>query len=173
MHLWELAPDSPLDRVLEWCIHEKGVDRLLLSARLDQDKEEEVLLNPSIDQVVARVFGERVLERRLARSWPGTVLIGHFGVVYVIDFDLSLIVPMIELGPLLSDWRHWREDKKPRLPEDPCLYKLGDDWPVLVSVTHEGDAWIVSENRPPFCHEESDLALEDLDIPKAESFVDR
>jgi hypothetical protein len=173
MNLWDLPTATEIDLVFEWCARERHVDRLLLSARLDQDEKKPVLDKPSLDRFVASTFGNRLLERKLVRRWPGTQLIGHDGVVYVIAFDLSLIAPMRECGPRLSDWRHWRHDGKPPLPEDPCLFRQGDDWPVLVSVTHERDAWVLSERRPPFCDEEpSDFDPEDIGVASAaEGFV--
>lgn len=46
---------------------------------------------------------------------------------------------MIETENRLSAWTQWHQ---PPLPEDLCLYRAGDPVPVLVSVTHDGDAWI-------------------------------
>lgn len=111
-------------------------------------------MEPRLEQTVTSLFGDRLLARKLARKWPGTELIGHDGMVFVIAFDSSLIDPMCELGEFLGDWLHSRASP---LPEDPCLYKQGDDCPVLVSVTHEKEAWILSNTKPSFC-------------PKANSF---
>lgn len=91
--------------------------------------------------------------------------------MYEIAFDLSLMEPMARLGPRLSDWQM---NSKPPLPEDLCLFNHRADWPVLVSVTHEGDAWILSEDRPPFCTGESFIFKpENLLIPGAsQGFVE-
>lgn len=168
---WEVGTDVPLDSVLEWCVQEKNVDRLMLTARLDPySKRKEALERPGLEEVVASLFGDDIRERKLVRRWPGTELDDAQAVVFVIAFDLRLIRPMAGLGPLLS---HWRHSNVPPLPEDPCLFREGDDWPVLVSVTHEGDAWILSEERPPFCQGEPfDFKPENLLVPTAaEGFV--
>ena len=85
--------------------------------------------------------------------------------VYEVAFDPSIIETMARLGPRLEDWQM---SSSPPLPEDPCLFSRSADWPVLVSVTHEGDAWILSEERPPFCTGEPFLFRpENLLVPPA------
>ena len=146
MNGWEVASNARIEEILDWCARSKRADRLLLVARL-KDVRQKVLSDASVETVVEDLFGERVLKKRLARKWPGSELFDSRALVYIIDFDATLIRPMAELGPLLSDWRHSHE---PPMPEDPCLFRHGDDWPVFVSVTHEGDAWALSRGRPPF-----------------------
>lgn len=167
---WKLPVRTPLARIFEWCYRERGVDRLLLSARLDTDEKTPVLSYPSLDETVTTLFGDRLLERKLVCRWPGTKLIRHQGVVYLIDFDPSLIKAMAKLGRRLEDWRH---SHKPPLPEDPCLFRQGDEWPVLVSVTHEREAWIFAEERPSFCLKKpSPFSPEEYFVPPAaEGFV--
>jgi hypothetical protein len=148
MQGWEISTDTPLRAILDWCLSEHQVDRLLLSARLEKGRRKSVFTKPSLEQAVTSLFGDRLLTRKVARKWPGTELIGHDGMIFVIAFDSSLVDPMCELGETLGAWLHSRDSP---LPEDPCLYKQGDDCPVLVSVTHERDAWILSNTKPPFC----------------------
>ena len=162
---WELSTETSMEEILQWCAREKDVDRLLLSARLDKEKRKPALLRPTLDQTIEQLFGERLLARQLARRWPGTELYGHDGLVFTISFDSALIKPMAEVGQRLSNWRH---NNNPPLPEDPCLFRQGDDWPVLISVTHERDAWILSEKRPPFCMGEPfEFKPENLLVPTA------
>lgn len=49
---------------------------------------------------------------------------------------------MTETKSYLSDWK---QSNDPPLPEDVCLYREGEAWPVLVSVTHDGDAWLYDD----------------------------
>jgi len=152
MKAWDLPAQVPIVEVFEWCYKERQVDRLLLSARSELDKRKGLVLRrPSIEGLIAALFDERVLERKWVRKWPGSELVNAKAVVYLISFDASLIKHMAEVGERLEDWRHARQ---PPLPEDPCLFRDGDEWPVLVSVTHERDAWILSEERPSFCLKE-------------------
>ncbi|HSG40192.1 MAG TPA: hypothetical protein VLE27_11185 [Thermoanaerobaculia bacterium] len=143
------------------------MDRLLLAAQFDTGyKRKRVLAEPEVEGVVTSLFADRVLERRLVRRWPGTEMSESLALVFVIDFDPGLIQPMAKLGPLLENWRH---SNTPPLPEDLCLFRQGDEWPVLISVTHERDAWILSEDRPPFCTGEPfDFKPENLLVPSAE-----
>ncbi len=165
MNGWELNAETSMETILQWSVKDKDVDRLLLSARLDKERKKPVLLRPTLDRTIEQLFGERVLERRLVRRWPGTELYGHNGLVFLIAFDAALIKPMVEIGERLSNWRH---NNNPPLPEDPCLFRQGDDWPVLISVTHERDAWILSDERPPFCIAEPfEFKPENLLVPTA------
>lgn len=165
MNGWELPVRTPLAKIFEWCWEEKGIDRLLLAARLDSYKKEPVLSKPLINDTVSSLFGESLLERKLVRRWPGTELSYTKAVVYRIAFTPSFILPMARLGNKLQDWQASHE---PPLPEDPCLYREGDEWPVFVSVTHERDAWILSEERPPFCLKEPfEFRPESLLVPPA------
>jgi hypothetical protein len=66
-------------------------------------------------------------------------LIGHAGKVYVVDFDRSVLQKMVATEGRLGAWTQWNQ---PPLPKDICVYRAGDRTPVLVSVTHDGDAWI-------------------------------
>ena len=170
MNGWDVSVDTSMQQILEWSLREKGVDRLLLSAYLDPHENKPVLLRPTLEETIKALFGSRLLERKLVRRWPGTELYEHYGLVFLIAFDSGLVKPMAEAGKCLVNWRH---NNNPPLPEDPCLFREGDDWPVLVSVTHERDAWVLSEDRPPFCTGEPfGFKPENLLVPSAaEGFV--
>jgi hypothetical protein len=120
------------------------VDRLLVAARLDTDEVTPTLLSPGVDQQVQDLFGPSVLERRYAEEWPGTQLIGHQGVVWTVAYSERLFAPMIAAANLLRSWRH---SHNPPLPEDICLFRQGDSLPVLVSVTHEEEAWLITDRE--------------------------
>jgi hypothetical protein len=96
-------------------------------------------LAPAVESIVHDVFGERLLRATLATAWPGTQLIGHAGKVYVVGFDRSVLRKMVSTEGRLGAWTQWNQQP---MPEDICLYRAGDRAPVLVSVTHDGDAWI-------------------------------
>lgn len=145
---WRLPTSTPIRTLFRWCVEERGVDRLLLSARLEKGSKEPVLLQPEVERIVSSVLGDRILVRKLVSKWPGTELIGHVGMVYEVEFDDSVIEGMARVGARLEAWQMAND---PPLPEDPCLFRQTAEWPVLVSVTHEGDAWILTEERPPFC----------------------
>jgi hypothetical protein len=169
---WDLPIDSDLAVVFAWCLKERAVDRLLLTGRLGRGSKSEAAQKAEMEDLVTSLFGDKVLERKMARKWPGTELLQSRALVYRIRFDESLLQPMSEMGGRLSDW--WEGDP-PRLPGDPCLYREGDPWPVLVSVIHERDAWILSPNRPPFCSKEPfEFRPENLMVPTAaEGFIGR
>ena len=141
MKCWEVPTRGDLEELLTWLVERIGVDRLILTTRLDQEADEVMLLSPQVLTAVDELFDGRILEKRLCSAWPGTELVNHKGLVFLIDFDSSLITPMINTGPHLEDWTEWNS---PPLPEDICLFKKGQPWPTLVSVTHEGQAWILS-----------------------------
>ena len=170
MRAWVLPVSTPIDQVFSWCVTERCADRLLLSARLEKGAKARkvgILSDPPVGDIVSSLFGSNLLERRFVRKWPGTELVGHKGVIFRIAFETSLIDPMARVGKRLADWQH---SHKPPLPEDPCLFRQGDTWPILVSVTHEGDAWILSEERPPLCTGKSfDFSPESLLVPSAET----
>ncbi|HEX6900066.1 MAG TPA: hypothetical protein VF789_10150 [Thermoanaerobaculia bacterium] len=170
MNGWDVSADTPLEAIFTWCSEKRGVDRLLLSARLDKEKKRPTLLRPTLSETVDQIFGDHLLSTRMVKRWPGTELYGHKGVVFLVAFDPTLISSMAQVGTLLSNWRH---NNNPPLPEDPCLFRQGDEWPVLVTVTHERDAWILSDERPPFCSGEPFVFKPDnlLVPPASEGFV--
>lgn len=139
---WTLAPESLTKPVLEWCLQHHGVDRLMVTARLDRDDPDRSLLAPCVDHAISALFGADILDRRYTSAWPGTRLTDHDGLVVTIAFSEQSIGPMAGAGRLLSDWRH---QHSPPLPEDLCLYRQGDPLPVLMSVTHESMAWLITD----------------------------
>lgn len=138
---WTLDPETRTEAVLRWCLEHHGVDRLLVAARLKRESPDHSLLTPAVGQAITDLLGSIILERHYTTAWPGTRLVGHDGLVLTIHFSERLIGPMAAAGELL---RHWRHSHTPPLPEDLCLYRHGDKHPVLVSVTHEAMAWLIT-----------------------------
>lgn len=144
---WKLPMDVELEPLLVWSVERGNVNRLLVAARLEEGKRgEQKGPNPKVLRAVDSLFEGRVRKRLLATQWPGNKMIGHEGGVFVIDFDATLIRPMVQAASRLADWTRWND---PPLPEDLCLYRQGDEWPAFFSVTHESDAWAIGDAGPP------------------------
>jgi hypothetical protein len=136
---WKVAHAASLETLLTWCLDVRKVDRLLLATRLDKEVPTPTLLKPEVESRVHELFSDRMLETTVATAWPGTQLIGHAGKVYLVEFDRTVLRRMVAAENRLGAWTQW--NKRP-LPEDVCVYRVGDRTPVLVSVTHDDDAWI-------------------------------
>lgn len=167
MKAWRLKNDVALRPILTHCIEVDGVDRLILALRQDQDG---TLLYPEMQLALERIFGSRVLEMKAGKHWPGTVSSVRDCNLAVVGFDSSLVEPMCSAGPKLFDWTGW---PPPVLPEDLCLYRQGAEWPSLVSVTHEHDAWVLAREKPGLIDsEEEEFQPEEFYIPPAsEGFI--
>lgn len=165
--VWKLARDVELRSVLRHCLAADRVDRLLLALRQDKDGS---LLHPESRPATERIFGDRILEWRTGRRWPGTISFERDCHLAVVEFSEGLVEPMGSAGPKLNDWTGW---PAPVLPEDLCLYREGSEWPSLVSVTHERDAWLLAAEQPDSVETEAtDLTPEKLYIPPAsEGFI--
>lgn len=75
--------------------------------------------------------------RHLKRDrWPGTVLIGRLASVITYRADPSALATLLEPGSLFS----WHS---PSYPEDLSFTTEAGDL-ALVTVSHEGDGWILS-----------------------------
>jgi len=170
LKLWFVWGETPLRTILEWCWRERAVDRLLLSARLSGRRKSLEGVKPEVRDVVHSLFGSNLLETRLTRRWPGTELTDSKAAVFRIAFEPRLIDPMVQAGELLG---HWQHSHQPRLPEDPCLYRSSDEWPLFFSHTHEDSGWVIADKRPPFCVRKPLMVRPDhLLIPSAsEEFV--
>jgi hypothetical protein len=151
LRVWEnRSPDLCLSKVLNWCLREHQVDTLLVAHRPPPTglrNEHDRGCFPGIDSAVRTVFGDRIIKSFWASGWPGTQLFAN-GRVYVIRFDETVAKRMASLEDRLFAWDGSAER---RLPEDLCVFRDGSRLPVLVSVTHEKDAWIISDKKsqPP------------------------
>lgn len=140
---WLLDPDTEIEPVLDWCLAHHGVDRLILMARLKND-ESPTSRDPGVGDFIESTFEGRILERRQATAWPGTVVEGASALLFTIEFSHELTRPMAEAGRLVRAWVPFFE---PPLPEDPCLYKLGDERPTFVSTTHDHTMYLLTPHQ--------------------------
>lgn len=157
--IWELPWAVEVEPVIRWCCEEHRVNRLLMSARLHQDGSGE-LTHPRVDDLMENLFGASLLDRREVTRWQGNELVGHNGLVYEVDFSPALVKKIAAINPSLYAWRHHHD---PPLPEDFCLFRLGERWPRLVTVTHEHFGWILSDRKVPILGAElTDHTSEDV-----------
>lgn len=134
---WDVEPDVSLAELAALCLAYREVDRLMVAAR-SAVSAPDTLDEPRVESAVAELFGEVLLESFWASAWPGTRLSNSASMIYVIAFDASVATRMSETEDRLPSWNQWH---RPPLPADLCLYRSGDRWPTLVSVTHEGEGW--------------------------------
>jgi hypothetical protein len=118
---------------------------MLVALRLDQVGNKWRYSDQAAGENVKSLFGKYILTGFQASEWPGTELIGHPGFVYVLTFNEDVRKIILGTQPLLEKWQH---GKNPSLPEDICLFKESDSNPILVSVTHELDAWLITHKKP-------------------------
>jgi hypothetical protein len=144
---WENSGEVFLSEILDWCLNEHKVDTLLVTSRAFTKRgSEKYTFEKGVERTVKSLFGNELIERLDVNGWPGTELIHHIGRVYVIRFDEKVRKRIVETEKELFGWRNNRS-----LPEDICVFRGGSKLPVLVSVTHERDAWVLSnkKSRPP------------------------
>lgn len=133
------------EELFDWCLREHSVNRMLVAVRLEQHGGRWRALVPgSTDHFQAR-FAAHIREQFLASGWPGTESIGQPGLMYLVEFNLQVKELTLQIEP---DLRRWSIDDKPPLPEDICLFRMGDSHPIFVSVIHEGDAWLFTNKKP-------------------------
>lgn len=132
---WDVNPNASLDAILTWCLQVRRVNRLLLTSHR---------LVPEVEDLVAQLFKNHLLRSVYATEWPAVQLVGHAGRVFVVQFDEDVKEIMVATENALSCWVFAH---RPPLPEDICVYREGDPYPALVSVTHEEDAWLLHEGE--------------------------
>jgi hypothetical protein len=145
MRLWKLGEDASIREVLTWCIRDRLADSILLATRIDTDSAERSLLEPKVDASVHMIFAASIRRTTWATAWPVTQLIGHPGRVYIIELNSEVVRRMSEVQDRLFGWTQYND---PPLPEDLCAFHVGDSLPSLVSITNEGDAWLLHERQP-------------------------
>lgn len=162
---WRLPYEVELTPVVAWCLEHRGVDRLMVVTRM-RSRKPLLLDKPEVEAAIERIFGDRVLSRRYVRKWPGTRLLEHDALAATVDFSADLLVAMVAAEPSLYGWL---ANHRPPLPEDLCLWHHGDELPTLVSVSHEREAWILSDREVDLPGAVLDeLTPEHLAIPPAE-----
>ena len=133
-----------LDAVLSWALAVPKTDKLLFTMRLSQGKRKKNFTPSGVEKRVRQSFGLFV-ESFWATGWPGTELVGHKGRVWVTDFNETVKALVLRTQP---DFSKWLNDAPYALPEDLCLFKQGNQYPTLISCTHEKDAWLFSVVKP-------------------------
>ncbi|MBA3241726.1 MAG: hypothetical protein H0T60_10920 [Acidobacteria bacterium] len=134
-----------LGEVMSWCLLQHHVDRMLVALRLEQHGNKWRYANEAAGESVKALFAPFILTGFQASEWPGTQLVGHPGFVYVLNFDEAVKNIVLATQPSLDKWGH-SEDLP--LPEDICLFKEADSHPILVSRTHDLDAWLITDKEP-------------------------
>lgn len=137
VNCWDVEPEASLSELAALCIAYREVDRLLVTARSAVSLPD-TLDEPRVEGAVGNLFGDRLLESFWASAWPGTSLSNSASRIYVTAFGDDVAARMSETEDRLPSWNQWHD---PPLPADLCLYRAGDEWPVLVSVTHQGEGW--------------------------------
>lgn len=141
---WSLDISIKLGELLTFCRKEFAVDRLLVIARMDTKGR---YLSSNITHSIKEIFGHNIIDNFLASGWPGTELIGHVSRVFVIEFSELVQQSITEKDDQLFSWTH---HNRPPLPEDLCLFRQGGAFPNLISVTHEDEAWLISDKKIQF-----------------------
>jgi len=148
--------------LLDWCLREHGVDRMLVAMRLRKNRGRWIADAPKACARFERLFAPYILERFLASGWPGNEMLRHPGLLYLQEFGPRVKELLLNVEPDLNKW-HMDEGA---LPEDICLFRRGDPHPIFVSVIHEGDAWLLTNRKPNFRGISLDKVIESADLRK-------
>ena len=143
---WEAdAREVSLSETVRWCLEHHGVDRMLVALRLEQVGNKWRYEEPKAAEFFESQFGPYILTKFQVAEWPGTKLIGHPGLVYVLAFNEEVKELVLRVQSSLAKWE---DGEDPPLPEDICLFKESASHPVLVSRTHDLVAWLISDTEP-------------------------
>ncbi len=168
---WSLDVNAPLDDVFEWCIQNHSVDRILLALRMQQVHGRWGPLVPGLDTKAKQLFGAHLVDSFLASAWPATKLIQHPAQIMIIAFNAETKRTVLENGSTLSAWLH---NAQSPLPEDLCLFSEKSAMPVLVSCTHERDAWLITDKAMTLRGTaKARLKTAELTIPQTKYFCKR
>lgn len=168
---WDVDPAATLEDITRWCVDKRDVDRMFVVARPDNDAPGS-LLEPRVEGSVERLFKGKIIESLWATAWAGTQLFRRRSAkVWIISFDEDVRARLIAVENSIRGWRHISD---PPLPEDICLYRAGDTLPTLVTVTHDGEAWLFDESAAD-AHfaERAELPLPADLVPPPPDFVVR
>jgi hypothetical protein len=139
------ARTASLSEIMSWCLRHHAVDRMLVALRLEQVGNKWRYSDQAAGENVKSLFDKYILTGFQASEWPGTELIGHPGFVYVLTFNEDVRNIILSTQPSLEKWQ---DGENPSLPEDICLFKESDLHPILVSRTHDLDAWLITDKKP-------------------------
>jgi hypothetical protein len=129
-----------LSELLSWCLLRHNVDRMLVVPG-----ERPPVGGSSARASVKTLFGPYILDSFLASAWPGTDIFNGLNLITVLEFNETVKEIVLNTEP---DFSKWRNDNKPPLPEDISLFKATASHPALVTVTHEGYAWLIDDKAP-------------------------
>ncbi|MBI3417079.1 MAG: hypothetical protein HY043_17440 [Verrucomicrobia bacterium] len=132
---------ADLDAVTKWCHQREKVNRVLFSIRVEKQRGSWVPMSPTQLFATQKLLRDYIVDCFLASGWPGSRIFGAPALIFVAQFHLEVQKLIVKYGPRFSDWMD------PHLPEDLCLFRVGSTHPTLVSVTHECDAWLITQ-RP-------------------------
>lgn len=150
---WRISENVSLREILGWATEQCGADRALLVVGLEVDADPPVAADPTVEEVVRRVFGGNLLSVTLASAWPGTTVIGGgCARVYSGRLDKQVMGRMVSIE---DDWTGWLCSRG--LPEDLCVWREGAPAPLVMTVTHERFGWLIDDGPVP------DWATDDVD----------
>lgn len=144
--VWENLGDVHLSEILPWCLERCGVDTLLVSSRQSFGRSGKGMYARGVDAATRYLLGKKLITSFEAGGWPGTRLIGHKGRVYISIFDRELAAKMASVQDSLFEWLNAASKA---LPEDICVFNSKAELPAFISITHDRDAWAISEHCPP------------------------
>jgi len=160
LRVWQNKGHVSLRVVLGWCLDREQVDHLLVVNTPGVGERGRVSFDSAVERATKALLGNRMVDHFRATAWPGTQLMRHTAKVFVARFDAEL---MLGMSKQEDDLFQWTRRSPKRLPEDICLFRRGSDHPVLVSVTHENDAYIVAErDAGPPGFERTESSIKDL-----------
>lgn len=129
---------------MDWCLVHHAVDRMLLVLRLQQEGNKWRYANPKAGAFVQTCFGAHILTGFQADEWPGTQA-SEPAFIYVLTFNEDVKRAVLQTQSSLAKWQHSEE---PPLPEDICLFRESDTYPIFLSSTHNLLAWLISTRTP-------------------------
>lgn len=133
-----------LSEIINWCLVNHSVNRMLVVLRLNQDGNRWRYANPEAGEFVQNSFGPHIITGFQAAEWPGTKS-REPAFIYVLNFNEEVKEAVLQTQPSLAKWQH---GEQPTLPEDICLFRESDAHPIFLSSTHHYLAWLLS-NRVP------------------------
>lgn len=151
--------------VLKWCQQHHRVDRLLLGIQIQPGRkngQKHGIASPAQLQNASRYFAQHVLSVYSVKGWPPSLFFGTTQPVLEIELNTEVIDTCLDIGPNLADWTSWNDERP--LPEDPCLFKAGAQYPNLVTVAHEEEAWLLSDRKVNLHGVKLDLTVRAKDL---------
>jgi hypothetical protein len=160
---WRINLDRAELRVLlDWAVRRHKADRVLMVIRAEKHGKGWRPLDPLAFEWITKQLTPFSVKSFLAKGWPGTLLSDSLAFVHVFKFDKRVRDILLQTEARLQNWLHNRDVP---LPEDICLFRADATLPVLMSVTHEGSAWLIDDHRPRLAGLSADFA------PRKESYI--